>query len=404
MRLTSGILDQPVAPSHLQQSGFITKNNFDQFIVLRKYSEIKSGNKGDTCTVCLEEFVPDNEVRQILVCRHIFHENCIREWTFSQKNCPNCKLEFSKENFEGKKFNPLESLEFPKGQLLKENKSDGADGEKEEMDLKTEESVLKTQHKAAEEISTVRRESLGLMEVESKNGKEMESGIFSNTMNETSKGFIINASELSSPDNKLDQLVFKDDSFAVADHSGLLNDTSEPILNVVQHLKVIQKDIQSFKKVESLSNLSDLLKPMESKEETFPTSETIRVNFEAQQIILTPGTLDHPIGNKEKELRHFQERKEGLEQFERDLLLQKETKGELPQEEAKGGLETEKNIQSNKEYLEPIRKNREREFSPKGSSIHLGMHKENGKIEPKQDGKSKGKVVIPNEFDQIVMD
>jgi hypothetical protein len=56
------------------------------------YSESKYGEK--YCTICLVEFNAAEKIQEILVCSHIFHIDCIKQWIHSQSKqcvlCPNC--------------------------------------------------------------------------------------------------------------------------------------------------------------------------------------------------------------------------------------------------------------------------------------------------------------------------
>lgn len=60
-----------------------------------KYSEvpdeIKEPNADGTCSICLEEFNGDDEVR-VLLCKHYFHKTCIDRWLGEENvRCPLCR-------------------------------------------------------------------------------------------------------------------------------------------------------------------------------------------------------------------------------------------------------------------------------------------------------------------------
>lgn len=92
-----------------KEAKYLTKKIIDKYIIVRKYNDIKSVKKSDTCSICLEEFRSDEKVRQIITCRHIFHQQCIIDWVNHKEKCPNCNQELTKETLEGKKFDPNES-------------------------------------------------------------------------------------------------------------------------------------------------------------------------------------------------------------------------------------------------------------------------------------------------------
>eukprot|EP01134_Creolimax_fragrantissima_P003935 CFRG3935T1 len=53
----------------------------------------KAENYGDTCTICLEEFTVDEELR-VLPCNHEFHAECVDRWlTSRRRTCPICKCD-----------------------------------------------------------------------------------------------------------------------------------------------------------------------------------------------------------------------------------------------------------------------------------------------------------------------
>ncbi|XP_074302086.1 RING-H2 finger protein ATL33-like [Silene latifolia] len=43
------------------------------------------------CPVCLSVFIDDEELRQLMICKHLFHKNCIDKWLSTHFNCPVCR-------------------------------------------------------------------------------------------------------------------------------------------------------------------------------------------------------------------------------------------------------------------------------------------------------------------------
>lgn len=66
-----------------------------------KYSElVRSGAiTEDTCTVCQEQYGPDDVVTQ-LPCGHWFRQGCIAEWLKGSKMCPVCMAEVAENKTE----------------------------------------------------------------------------------------------------------------------------------------------------------------------------------------------------------------------------------------------------------------------------------------------------------------
>jgi len=50
------------------------------------------GDKVDqVCSICVDEFRPEEEIRTLPACGHSFHATCIGQWlTGSRPTCPNC--------------------------------------------------------------------------------------------------------------------------------------------------------------------------------------------------------------------------------------------------------------------------------------------------------------------------
>lgn len=58
---------------------------------LKKRLALKE-EKDEKCTICQESFEKENEI-SVLVCSHLFHYECLKEWLYVSKElaCPNCK-------------------------------------------------------------------------------------------------------------------------------------------------------------------------------------------------------------------------------------------------------------------------------------------------------------------------
>lgn len=44
-----------------------------------------------TCSICMEDFVVKEKVRELKLCRHRFHENCLWPWLRVHRTCPFCR-------------------------------------------------------------------------------------------------------------------------------------------------------------------------------------------------------------------------------------------------------------------------------------------------------------------------
>ena len=43
------------------------------------------------CSICQENYILNDETREIDNCEHAFHRNCIDEWFRTHNNCPVCR-------------------------------------------------------------------------------------------------------------------------------------------------------------------------------------------------------------------------------------------------------------------------------------------------------------------------
>ncbi|GER25452.1 RING/U-box superfamily protein [Striga asiatica] len=62
------------------------------------YSEVrdhKIGKGALECAICLNEFEPDEALRLIPTCDHVFHQDCIDAWLASHVTCPVCRADLT---------------------------------------------------------------------------------------------------------------------------------------------------------------------------------------------------------------------------------------------------------------------------------------------------------------------
>lgn len=57
----------------------------------------KSIEEEKECCICQEIF-KNKDLVSVLECKHIYHEDCIRQWGKRKNNCPVCRLEISLKN------------------------------------------------------------------------------------------------------------------------------------------------------------------------------------------------------------------------------------------------------------------------------------------------------------------
>ena len=74
----------------------VKRNNFEKN--LNKFAPkvlFHDHFSAETCSICLNDFQNDDEIRVILNCHHAFHVSCIDQWIKQRNICPNCKTRLS---------------------------------------------------------------------------------------------------------------------------------------------------------------------------------------------------------------------------------------------------------------------------------------------------------------------
>ena len=57
------------------------------------FSELQTDDK--SCSICLDEFVPESQL-YIIPCNHLFHKECLEGWVAENYKCPVCRCEIAK--------------------------------------------------------------------------------------------------------------------------------------------------------------------------------------------------------------------------------------------------------------------------------------------------------------------
>ncbi|MCO5574000.1 hypothetical protein L7F22_027778 [Adiantum nelumboides] len=65
--------------------------DFLHSLPLVAYSSRKKRGNNVECVVCLTEFEEQEPLRQLPICKHVFHQDCIDMWLFSHSTCPLCR-------------------------------------------------------------------------------------------------------------------------------------------------------------------------------------------------------------------------------------------------------------------------------------------------------------------------
>lgn len=83
---------EDILQESLNNSSTLEKNNDGIKFNKNKYNSINNDlkEKNKDCSICLTDFNEEDDV-SIINCNHLFHNNCIEEWTKYKKDCPICR-------------------------------------------------------------------------------------------------------------------------------------------------------------------------------------------------------------------------------------------------------------------------------------------------------------------------
>ncbi|CAF1418883.1 unnamed protein product [Adineta ricciae] len=68
----------------------LSQENIDQLPFLTMTTSSLTVNP--VCSICLENFDLLMQVKQLPICHHIFHRNCLTEWLLQHSTCPMCRV------------------------------------------------------------------------------------------------------------------------------------------------------------------------------------------------------------------------------------------------------------------------------------------------------------------------
>lgn len=71
-------------------------NSCTELLVLNDENQGPSvaGGTHMSCSICLEEYVGKDTVRNLIKCGHYFHAECIDQWLIKNTTCPVCRIPF----------------------------------------------------------------------------------------------------------------------------------------------------------------------------------------------------------------------------------------------------------------------------------------------------------------------
>ncbi|KAF9446475.1 hypothetical protein P691DRAFT_673505, partial [Macrolepiota fuliginosa MF-IS2] len=50
------------------------------------------------CGICISQFKENQHASMSSLCRHVFHENCLRQWLVRSRTCPLCRISLNSGN------------------------------------------------------------------------------------------------------------------------------------------------------------------------------------------------------------------------------------------------------------------------------------------------------------------
>ena len=93
-RFLTNFFNTPISSVQINDNTLIpvTSAQINNASRLIRYDEIENPTS-DRCSISLLEFNNNDQVRQILYCGHIFHENSLQEWFTRNTICPLCRYD-----------------------------------------------------------------------------------------------------------------------------------------------------------------------------------------------------------------------------------------------------------------------------------------------------------------------
>ena len=88
-RFITNFLNTPITNNNNLRPTREQINNASRLV---RYNFIENPSS-ERCSISLQEFNNDDQVRQILYCGHIFHENSLQEWFTRNTVCPLCRYD-----------------------------------------------------------------------------------------------------------------------------------------------------------------------------------------------------------------------------------------------------------------------------------------------------------------------
>lgn len=117
------------------------------------------------CTICYDD-LSSNVIRKVLVCGHIFHDECLIKWLRERETCPNCKHSLTKSTMEEQKEELLEMSRMEKSIHGAERKVSSGEEEKQQdksPDLSEAPSqILKNLDKSDERSASIQKNFMNL--------------------------------------------------------------------------------------------------------------------------------------------------------------------------------------------------------------------------------------------------
>ena len=74
--------------NQIMENNYYNKKENDSTKIKDMYFNSNTANFFE-CGICMDVFT-ENEKVQKLSCGHIFHKECLNQWSLSQKTCPLC--------------------------------------------------------------------------------------------------------------------------------------------------------------------------------------------------------------------------------------------------------------------------------------------------------------------------
>lgn len=114
--------------NNMREYKTLSKGMLNKYIPTRKVGKDLGKYENASCAICMCEYEEDSRIREISLCKHIYHSECLERWLKVKESCPLCKQGLSKHHLDPDKYGPcLRDLDNQLNVIIEEDDDQGMD-------------------------------------------------------------------------------------------------------------------------------------------------------------------------------------------------------------------------------------------------------------------------------------